>query len=727
MQNIVETLEHYYGYKEFRPGQKELIEAILRGEDILGIMPTGGGKSLCYQIPAMNMEGTALVISPLISLMKDQVDGLQEMGVRASYINSQLSYPEQQSIMRQAVDGELDLLYVSPERLGNDQFLHAIRQMDINLVAVDEAHCVSQWGHDFRPSYQAISQVMDVLPNRPSFAAFTATATEKVQKDMVDQLNLDNPFTYVASFDRPNLYFSVVKPKKKPDALLRLLDKKESNIIYCNTRKNVDKVYRLLEKNGYPVTFYHAGIDAEERTQRQEDFLFDRKPIMVATNAFGMGIDKSNVRRVIHYNMPLDMESYYQEAGRAGRDGAPAEATLFYSAQDIITNTMLIEQGNSPHAKENLNSMVTYCKTGNCLRKQLLKYFNQNVEWNNCEHCSNCDGESVTTDITVECQKILSCIYRMKQTYGTGLITDVLRGKKNQRIQQLRLNDLSTYGIMSEYTDGDIKDMISIMLSEGYLRLGGDQYPVIQFTYKTNELLKAKVNLSIRKQLKEEPEHKSKAVENIKNYDEQLFEQLRSIRTEIAQKIGKPPFVVFSDRSLIDMAAKFPQTEEEFLSINGVGEAKLAQYGESFIPIIKEYTEKNDLKVDELRIENVTTKEVSKPVKRTNSLSTKHTMEETLDLFNEGNTIEEIAERRGLSNMTIVNHLCKCMEEGIDFNYARLVSPEEETEILKAIKEVGKDYLKPIKETVADSISYDAIKLVLAKLRAKETVSTENE
>lgn len=722
MQNIVETLEHYYGYKEFRPGQKELIEAILRGEDILGIMPTGGGKSLCYQIPAMNMEGIALVISPLISLMKDQVDGLQEMGIRASYINSQLSYPEQQSIMRQAVDGELDLLYVSPERLGNDQFLHAIQQMDINLVAVDEAHCVSQWGHDFRPSYQAISQVMDVLPNRPSFAAFTATATEKVQKDMVDQLNLDNPFTYVASFDRPNLYFSVVKPKKKPHALLRLLDKKESNIIYCNTRKNVDKVYRLLEKNGYPVTFYHAGIDAEERTQRQEDFLFDRKPIMVATNAFGMGIDKSNVRRVIHYNMPLDMESYYQEAGRAGRDGAPAEATLFYSAQDIITNTMLIEQGNSPHAKENLNSMVTYCKTGNCLRKQLLKYFNQNVEWNTCEHCSNCDGESVTTDITVECQKILSCIYRMKQTYGTGLITDVLRGKKNQRIQQLRLNDLSTYGIMSEYTDGDIKDMISIMLSEGYLRLGGDQYPVIQFTNRTNELLKAKVTLSIRKQLKEEPEHKSKAVENIKNYDEQLFEQLRSIRTEIAQKIGKPPFVVFSDRSLIDMAAKFPQTEEEFLSINGVGEAKLSEYGENFIPVIKDYILTNDLNAEELRSENVTIKEVSKPLKRTTNHSNKNTVEETLDLFNKGNSIEEIAEHRGLSSMTIVNHLCKCVEKGIEFDYARLLSPEAEAEILKAIDEVGKEYLKPIKETVDDSISYDGIKLVLAKLKAKEAV-----
>ncbi|MDZ7834378.1 MAG: RecQ family ATP-dependent DNA helicase [Alkalibacterium sp.] len=399
MKTIYETLKHYYGYDSFRPGQVELIEAILEGKDVLGVMPTGGGKSLCYQIPAIFMDGMTLVVSPLISLMKDQVDALQTMGVRAAYINSQLPYPEQRLIMEEASRGELDLLYVSPERLGNQQFMAYAKRWQLNLIAVDEAHCVSQWGHDFRPSYQQIPQLMAVLPSRPPFAAFTATATKIVQEDMIQQLRLDEPFKHIASFDRPNLYFSVVKPKKKASELLRILDKKESSIIYCNTRKNVEKVHTALEKKGYPVTYYHAGISAEERTRRQEDFLFDRKPIMVATNAFGMGIDKSNVRRVIHYNMPLDMESYYQEAGRAGRDGAPSEAILFYSAQDIITNTMLIEQGNSPHAapKSEFHDHRP-CKTGNCLRKSILEVLpDQIVEWQECDYCSNCDGESVTT------------------------------------------------------------------------------------------------------------------------------------------------------------------------------------------------------------------------------------------------------------------------------------------------------------------------------------------
>jgi ATP-dependent DNA helicase RecQ len=716
MTNIQQTLKEYYGYESFRPGQEDLIQAIINGQDVLGIMPTGGGKSLCYQIPAIVMDGLTLVVSPLISLMKDQVDSLQEMGVNAAYLNSQLSFPEQQEIIQKVRAREIDLLYVSPERLENEWFLQFLTQLPINLVAVDEAHCVSQWGHDFRPSYQAISRVLDILPMRPTFAAFTATATSKVQADIIQQLQLNTPYTFVASFNRPNLYFSVVKPKKKNTELTQLLDKKESSIIYCNTRKNVEKVYQLLEKAGFPVTYYHAGISAEERMRHQEEFLFDRKPIMVATNAFGMGIDKSNVRRVVHYNMPLDMESYYQEAGRAGRDGAPSEAILFYSAQDIITNTMLIEQGNSPHAKDNLQSMISYCKTGSCLRKTLLNYFNEEVKWHECEQCSNCDGESIITDVTVECQKILSCIYRMNQMYGTGLVTDVLRGKNNQRIRQMKFEELSTYGIMKDYTDGDIKDIISIMISEGYLKLGGDQYPILQFTEKTSSLLQAEVRLSIRKQLKQEPVKHTKTVENVENYDEELFEELRALRSEIAQEIEKPPFVVFTDRSLIDMAAKFPQSKEEFLEISGVGEAKLNEYGEDFLAIIKAYINKQQVDVKKARKENISEKEVTRS-KRTNNTSGKSSFEETVQYFKENHSITEIAEKRQLSENTIVTHLCKWIEQGKELDISCVVSEEGEKEIKQAIEEVGQEYLKPIKEVVSEAITYDAIKLVLAKLK----------
>ncbi|GEK91663.1 DNA helicase RecQ [Alkalibacterium kapii] len=724
MKDIFQTLKHHYGYDSFRPGQKELIEAILNGKDALGVMPTGGGKSVCYQIPAIIMDGLTLVVSPLISLMKDQVDALQTMGIKAAYLNSQLSYTDQRVIMEEAKRGELDLLYVSPERLGNHQFMSYASSWKLDLIAVDEAHCVSQWGHDFRPSYQRIPELMEVLPTRPVFAAFTATATKTVQNDMIDQLHMNNPFKHIASFDRPNLYFSVVKPKKKANHLLSTLDKKESSIIYCNTRKTVDKVYKLLIKKGYPATSYHAGISTEERSQNQEAFLYDKKPIMVATNAFGMGIDKSNVRKVIHYNMPLDMESYYQEAGRAGRDGAPSEAILFYSAQDIITNTMLIEQGNSPHARKNLNTMISYCKTGNCLRKTILKYFDQEVEWKKCEYCSNCDGETVVTDITVESQKILSCIYRMRQSYGAGLITDVLRGKDNKRIKQLGFDELSTYGLMSEYTDGDIKDMIAIMLSEGYLKLSGDSYPIIKFTPQTNDLLQAEATLSIRKKLKQEPVAKHKTIENIENienYDEKLYEELRVLRKELAQEDGKPPFMVFTDRSLIDMAAKYPLTEEGFLDINGVGDVKLQAYGKDFLTLINEFVSHRALDVETLKKENITTEEVVKPVKKTKARNFNNTVEETVTYYKEGQTIDEIADLRSLSPVTIVNHLCKWIEQGEELDVSRLVTNEADQKIRKAIAKVGTDFLKPIKEVLDDSVTYDEIKIVIAKIKVEES------
>lgn len=591
MSTLTNTLTRYYGYSAFRPGQEKIIEAIISGRDALGIMPTGGGKSLCYQIPALVMEGVTLVISPLISLMKDQVDGLLSMGVTAGFLTSQLSLDEQNQTIRDAISGKLNLLYVSPERLENDYFLSRLKRMNVNLIAVDEAHCISQWGHDFRPSYQAIPAVRNHCSTFPPFAAFTATATQKVQEDIIAKLQLEEPYHYTASFDRPNLTFSIVHPKKKNEKLTELLKDKESSIIYCNTRRNVERVHTHLNKKGFKAAYYHAGLTAEERNQNQEDFLYDKSPIIVATNAFGMGIDKSNVRRVIHYNMPLDMESYYQEAGRAGRDGAPSEAILFYSSQDIITNNLLIEQGNRPHAKDNLNTIISYCKTGRCLRKTILEYFDEYPSYESCDNCSNCNGEAELVDVTESCQKILSCIYRMNQQYGMGLVADVLRGKETARIKSLSFDDLSTHGIMKEVSETEIKDIIALMVSEQFLQVGGDQYPILTFTDKSVELLHAKQKLYMIKQQKETVKAKSTFSQN---YDEDLFEELRSLRKEIASDIGKPPFVVFTDKALMSMAAQMPQTPEDFLTVHGVGEAKLEKYGDAFLDLISSYVKKAD-------------------------------------------------------------------------------------------------------------------------------------
>ena len=605
MKTIQNVLERHYGFDSFRPGQENIIEAIMNGEDVLAIMPTGGGKSLCYQIPAICMQGTALVVSPLISLMKDQVDSLQAMGVRAGYINSQMDKHTYLDTMDKAMFGYYDLLYIAPERLDSDHFMATISNMQINLIAVDEAHCISQWGQDFRPSYQNIPRLRDSMDYPVPFAAFTATATTTVKEDIKRQLMLKQPHEYVASFDRPNLYFSVIPTKKKSADLLKYVSDLESAVIYCNTRKNVETVYHSLAKKGFSVTYYHAGIPAEERNKNQDDFIYDRKSIMVATNAFGMGIDKSNVRKVIHYNMPLDMESYYQEAGRAGRDGAPSEAVLLYSSQDIITNTFLIEQGNQPHAKEKMNRIISYCKTGKCLRRYILNYFDEEPSWEACDQCSNCNGETETMDVTVESQKILSCIYRMNQRFGTGMVTDVLRGKNNERIRSMHFTQLSTYGIMSDYKDDMIKDIISLLISEGYLALSGDQYPILTLTAKSNQLLKSETTLLMtRKVVEESPKKVKKDRADVQDYNESLFDELRHLRSEIASEIGKPPFIVFTDRSLIDMAAKLPLTEEEFLDTHGVGQSKLEDYGEAFMTTISDFIEDNQLDVEKERQRN---------------------------------------------------------------------------------------------------------------------------
>ncbi len=468
-------LKKYFGYDSFRTGQEEIIKHILNGEDCLGIMPTGAGKSICYQIPAMTFDGVTIVVSPLISLMKDQVDSLNDVGIPATYINSSLSEFEYMQAIENASRGMYKIIYVAPERLINENFFNLLKVLNISMFAIDEAHCVSQWGHDFRPSYKEIANVILNLKNRPIVTAFTATATELVKEDIINSLHLSNPFIITTGFDRKNLYFAVNTVDNKKEFILDYIKQNptQSGIIYCATRKNVENVYDFLENNGILVSKYHGGMTEKNRTQSQNDFVYDKTLVMVATNAFGMGIDKSNIRFVIHFNMPKDLESYYQEAGRSGRDGDEAKCILLFSRADIVTNRVLIEQGNPEinHSTEykKLNDIVDYCNTDKCLRKYILEYFGEIPLFDKCNNCSNCNSEIELTNITVDAQKILSCIKRMHERFGVALVCDVLKGAKSAKIKNMHFDKLSTYGVMKDYSKDTIKEIISFLISENYI------------------------------------------------------------------------------------------------------------------------------------------------------------------------------------------------------------------------------------------------------------------
>ena len=611
MPTAQEILKQYFGYDSFRPGQDELVQAILSGRDTLGIMPTGAGKSICYQVPALALPGLTLVVSPLISLMKDQVGALNEAGVPAACINSAMSFEEMRDALYFAGRGQYKLLYVAPERLTAPFFLDFARRVPISMVTVDEAHCISQWGQDFRPSYLKILDFLAALPQRPLVSAFTATATAEVRDDIIRALGLEEPFVITTGFDRPNLYFAVEKPSSKPSALLaHLMQRRDkSGIVYCSTRKTVEEVCDMLLSRGLPATRYHAGLDPEERLANQDDFLYDRKTVMVATNAFGMGIDKSNVSFVIHYNMPKNMESYYQEAGRAGRDGEAADCILLYNGQDVRTAEFLIEHSHENEDEsmdektrrqlierdmERLKQMTFYATTTDCLRRYILNYFGEKAPLC-CGHCGNCDTNFEEVDATMDARKILSCVYRLDERrlhFGKTVVAAVLTGSKSEQINRFHLDTLSTYNIMHEQTAVRVRQLIDVLLERGLLTADPERYNALFLTQTGNALMRGRGELRIKLPREKKPETATRRTEELAaDVDEKLFEKLRALRTKVAQRAGVPPYVVFSNATLADMAARQPKSEYELLGVRGVGEAKARRYGAEFVDCIRAYLE----------------------------------------------------------------------------------------------------------------------------------------
>ena len=611
--NADEILQRYFGYPAFRPGQKELIDAILSGRDAFGVMPTGGGKSICYQVPAMLLPGLTLVFSPLISLMKDQVSALLDAGIPAAYINSTLSFDDYRGALRDMEDGVYKIVYLAPERLENALFRATLQRLPIRQVAVDEAHCISQWGQDFRPTYLKIAELIRTLPSRPAVSAFTATATDRVREDVIRLLELRDPLLLITGFDRPNLRYDVVRCRRKDEELFAFLREHggQSGIVYCATRAKVESVCAWLSARGFSATRYHAGLPDEERHANQEAFLYDQKTVMVATNAFGMGIDKSNVRFVIHYNMPRSIEEYYQEAGRAGRDGERADCLLLFSDGDIMTAKYLIENGVSPESENRaeridqelrrLNAMVGYCKTGRCLRGYILDYFGE-AHGENCGNCGNCLGAYDEVDITVPAQMILSCVKRIRDRLGypvgAALIVRTLRGSNDKRVRELGLEKLSTYGLLREEPADRVKLYIEHLEAEGYLRTD-PRHGGVFLTEAAGGVLfhGVKVLMLIKRNVRQKTGNNTAGhapgASGEEPFDRDLFEVLRALRRELSDQEGVPAYIVFSDATLRDMVRRKPQDIQAFLSVSGVGKVKAEKYSDAFLKAITGYERKN--------------------------------------------------------------------------------------------------------------------------------------
>ena len=695
-----ELLASYFGYSSFRRGQDETIKNVLDGKDTVCIMPTGGGKSICYQIPALVFEGTTLVISPLISLMKDQVDTLVQNGISATYINSSISIAEANQRIQLAKQGHYKLLYVAPERLDSMEFVDQLIDMKIPMIAIDEAHCISQWGHDFRPSYLHIHRILDYLPEKPLVLALTATATPQVRDDICNTLEINQENTIMTTFERENLSFSVIKGQDRNAYLADYIrqNQKESGIIYAATRKVVDQLYEDLMKAGVSVSKYHAGMSDSDRNEQQELFLRDEVSVMVATSAFGMGIDKSNIRYVVHYQLPKNMESYYQEAGRAGRDGLDSTCILLYSSQDVQVQRFLIDQstGESRFSNEleKLQNMTDYCHTEQCLQSFILQYFGEEPK-EDCGRCGNCTDNRESIDVTRESQMVLSCMIRTNQRFGKQMIAQVLTGSKNKKVIEFNFHTLPTYGLLSNRSVKEVSEFIEFLISDELIAVEHGTYPTLKVTEKGKEVLLGKENV-----LRKERVETRQIVQ-----DHPLFEVLREVRKEIAQGEGVPPFVIFSDQTLKDMCVKMPQSDSELLTVKGIGEHKLVKYGSHFLQAVQHFIEENPNYAETIKTEVVSERKKSGKASANSHL-------ETYEMYKQGIDLNEIAKERNLSRQTIENHLIRCYEDGMEVEWQSFVPAEYESLIETAVQNADGG-LKSIKEQLPNEVSYFMIRAYL--------------
>ncbi|WP_042164948.1 DNA helicase RecQ [Paenibacillus gorillae] len=715
LEQAKEELKRVYGYDTFRPGQEDIISGIMQGKDTLAILPTGGGKSVCYQIPSLLLPGTTLVISPLISLMKDQVDTLNRLGVPAAFLNSSLSASEYRDVLRRAMSGEYKLLYVAPERLDAPMFDSLSAQMNIPLIAIDEAHCVSQWGHDFRPSYRQLAGWIGRLANRPLVAAFTATATTEVAEDISSMLGLRQPNVFVTGFARPNLSLSVVSGGDKKQFLQKFLAERQeqSGIIYTATRKEAEQVEELLTRKGIAAGKYHGGMSDTDRASAQERFRFDELRVMVATNAFGMGIDKPNVRFVVHWQMPGDIESYYQEAGRAGRDGEESECVLLFEPQDVQVQRFLIEQGTGDTDRKSvqqskLYTMMNYSRTQRCLQQFIVDYFGEKgVE--PCGKCSSCLDKSELVDRTSEAQKALSCVGRMRGRFGVTMAAKVLKGSRDKRLLEFGLDRLTTYGLFNNWPEKEIADWLYWLVAEGYLRMSDGQYPTVSLAASALPVLEGKETVMQRLRMTVKRSASSSGVAS-----SPLFDALKQWRKETAARENVPPFMLFFDATLKELTDVQPLTEDQLLQVKGIGAAKAGKYGEELLAIIGQFAGEPVTAGASATARSAVRRSVERPASSGGADSSpSHVL--SLEMFNAGLSPQEVAAERGMSRVTVEGHIIRCAEEGMELDWSRVIPEVYEQQIIDAIRELSGDKLRPIKDALPDEVDYFAIHGVICK------------
>jgi len=711
------TLQRIFGFSEFRPNQEEIVSALLENRDVFAVMPTGGGKSLCYQLPAHMLDGLCVVVSPLISLMKDQVDAAKANGLRAEFLNSSLLGGERQRVFQMLKNHQLDLLYVSPERFAMPEFMATLKQVRVSFFAIDEAHCISEWGHDFRPDYLSLSNIIKHFP-KSAVAAFTATATHKVSDDIVSKLGLRNPHLTRASFDRPNLFYQVVSKDNLDLQILQFLSERqgESGIIYRTTRKSVESTAEFLQEQGIQAVPYHAGLTPKQRKENQDRFNRDEVDVVVATIAFGMGIDKSNIRFVLHGDLPKNMEGYYQETGRAGRDGEPAHCRLFFSRGDMVRIRYFIEQTEDPHerkiAEQQLFRMVRFAEANACRRKSILGYFGETYPKDNCKTCDICMGDVERVDATVPAQKIMSAIHRSGQKFGAVHIADIVVGAKTQKIRQMAHDQLKTYGAGKDQDKKYWRRVIDDLLAQECIIQNQEQFSALELTPTGRQVLLGRQRFEV---IRQKEVRKASFTSLTGDYSEKLFGQLRTHRQHLARKEGVPPFVVFSDRTLREMALYFPDTPEQMGGISGVGAAKFAKYGDTFMTLIEMFKHTHPEEVRKRSLLKVPIK-IAKKRKKTGQ-----TIAETLDLARQGLSMEAIAKLRGLTEGTISGHIEKLLEEGqgAAFDVDQLLDPSKRLQVEELFNQHGDKSMKQIIEISNDTVTYAELRIVRAFMQAE--------